>query len=86
MNRWGPWPLVVYVIGISTPVIVAALRSELMLAVGVPVYTVLFWSGPFAAMASVFWTDWSAVWRTAWVLLVPLLSAAALGVIFIGGA
>ncbi|MGI9236886.1 MAG: hypothetical protein ACR2QZ_05785 [Woeseiaceae bacterium] len=78
--------MVVYLFGISLPVIVAALRSELMIAVGVPVYTVLFWTGPFAAMASVFWTRWSAVWRTAWVLLVPLLSAAALGVVFVAGA
>lgn len=86
LSRWGPGPLAVYVVGIFVPVIVAALRSELMIAVGVPVYTVLFWMGPFAAIAAVFWTGWSAAWRTAWVLLVPLLSAAALGIVFIEGA
>lgn len=86
LKRWGRGALAVYVFSIFGPLIVAALRGELMSAVGVPVYAALFWAGPFAAMAAVFWTGWSAAWRTAWVLLAPLLSAAALGVVFIGGA
>ncbi len=64
-------PLVVYIIGVLLPVAVAFLRVKLMSAVGVPLYAVLFWAGPFASAATVFWSSWSPGWRLVWVVLIP---------------
>ncbi len=82
LDNWGRVPLIVYSCGILLPVIVAQLRQELMFLLGVPAYTVLFWTGPFAAAAAVFWSRWSTGFRFAWILAAPLLSAAALGLVF----
>lgn len=82
VGNWGRLPLIAYSGGILLPVVVATLRQDLMSLLGVPAYAVLFWTGPFAAAAAVFWTNWSAGWRVAWILLVPVLAAAALGLVF----
>lgn len=81
-DNWGRVPLIVYSCGILLPVIVALLRQELMFLLGVPAYAVLFWTGPFAAAAAVFWSRWSNGLRFAWILAAPFLSAAALGLVF----
>jgi hypothetical protein len=44
-------------------------------AVGVPLYAVLFWTGPFASAATVFWSSWSPGWRVVWVMLIPAFVA-----------
>lgn len=82
LDNWGRVPLTVYSCGILLPVIVALLRQKLMILLGVPAYAVLFWTGPFAAAAAVFWSRWSTGLRFAWILAAPLLSAAALGLVF----
>ena len=82
LRRWGRGPLAVYLCGILLPVLVALFRSELMAPLGVPVYAVLFWAGPFASAAAVAWSDWPAGWRAVWILLVPVTVAAALGLVF----
>lgn len=79
LHKWGFAPLAVYVSGIILPAIVASLRTDLMPLLGVPIYTTLFWTGPFVSAAAVFWSDWSAAWRAAWVLLVPVFAAVILG-------
>lgn len=81
VHKWGTGPLIVYLCGILLPVCVAAMREELMIVLGVPVYTVSFWTGPFASAAAVVWTNWSAAWCAAWVLLVPVSIAALLGAV-----
>ena len=78
-------PLAVYVGGILLPAIIALLRSELMLALGVPIYTALFWTGPFVSAAAVFWSSWPGAWRAAWVLLAPVLAAIMLALLLITG-
>ena len=75
LGRWGTGPLVIYAIGILLPVLTALSRVDLMPFLGLPVYTILFWMGPFAGAAAVFWSGWSAVWRTVWVVLVPVFIA-----------
>lgn len=79
----GKVPLAVYAFGIFLPAIVAFLRDELMLLLGVPAYTLLFRSGPFASAAAVFWSKWSVGWRAAWVLLAPVLAATNLGLLLV---
>jgi hypothetical protein len=74
-RHWATVPLVIYVIGILLPVVVAFLRVKLMTAVGVPLYAVLFWTGPFASAATVFWSSWSPGWRVVWVMLIPAFVA-----------
>lgn len=54
-----------------------------MALLGVSVYAVLFWAGPFASAAAVIWTNWSVGWRVAWILLVPVCVAVLLGAVFI---
>ena len=73
-DRWGRVPLAIYLTGIVAPALVASLRPELLPVVGLPVFAVLFWTGPFASAAAVFWTKWSASWRLAWIALVPVLA------------
>jgi hypothetical protein len=46
-----------------------------MTAVGVPLYAVLFWTGPFASATTVFWSSWSPGWRVVWVMLIPAFVA-----------
>ena len=77
--KWGRAPLAVYICGIFLPAVTAYLRIDLMPFLGLPIYTTLFWAGPFASAAAVFWSDWSAAWRAAWVLLAPVFAAAILG-------
>lgn len=79
--KWGSGPLTVYLCGIALPAIVAFPREELMLLLGLPFYAVLFWTGPFASAAAVFWSSWSVGWRIIWLLLVPALAAASLGLL-----
>ena len=83
LQRWRTGPLLVYVGGMLLPLIAALTRSELMIAIGVPAYTVLFWAGPFISAAAVIWTDWSIAWRAVWILLVPVISAATLALVFV---
>lgn len=78
-RKWGFAPLVVYLCGVILPAIIASFRTDLMPLLGVPVYTTLFWAGPFVSAAAVFWSDWSAAWRAAWVLLAPAFAAMVLG-------
>jgi hypothetical protein len=75
LRRWGTVPLAVYVTGVLLPVVVALLRVKLMSAVGVPLYAVLFWAGPFASAATVFWSNWSRGWRFVWIVLIPAFVA-----------
>jgi hypothetical protein len=75
-QRWGNGPLSIYVIGILLPVLTALLRPALMPLLGLPIYATLFWVGPFASAAVVFWSGWSPGWRAAWVLLIPVFVAA----------
>lgn len=82
LQRWGTGPLTIYVGGIFLPLVVALVRSELMTVIGVPLYALLFWAGPFVSAAAVIWTAWSAIWRAAWILLVPVFAGAALGFVF----
>ena len=74
-QRWGVSPLFVYAAGILLPVLIALLRPNLMPILGLPVYAVLFWTGPFASATSVFWSDWSPGWRATWIVLIPMLVA-----------
>jgi hypothetical protein len=74
-NRWGIGPLFVYAMGILLPAPIAFLRPELMPVVGLPVFAVLFWVGPFISATAVFWSDWSAAWRAAWIVLIPVFAA-----------
>jgi len=46
-----------------------------MLLLGVPAFTVLFWTGPFVSAAAVVWSDRSAGWRALWIALVPVFIA-----------
>jgi len=80
---WGKGPLAVYVSGILLPVVVAHFRPELMSILGITVYAVVFWAGPFASAAAVAWSEWSTRWRIAWALLVPVFVAAAIIVVFV---
>ena len=73
--RWGVGPLSAYVVGILLPAPIAFLRPDLMPVVGLPVFAVLFWTGPFLSAAAVFWSDWSSGWRAAWVVLIPVFAA-----------
>jgi hypothetical protein len=57
------------------PALVASLRPGLLPLVGLPAFAVLFWLGPFASAAAVFWSRWSASWKVAWIVLVPVLAA-----------
>ena len=75
LHRWGSVPLAVYVCGIALPISIAFLRDTLMFVLGVPLYTALFWTGPFTSVAAVFWSSWTAGWRVTWVLLVPVFIA-----------
>lgn len=75
--------MLVYACGLLLPVIVALCRSELMVVIGVPMYTVLFWSGPFVSAAAVIWSDWSAVRRAVWILAVPVIVVTLLGLVFV---
>ena len=72
----------IYVCGVALPLIVALARSDLMGAIGIPLYALLFWTGPFVSAAAVIWSDWSAVWRAVWIVLVPGFVAAAFGLVF----
>lgn len=83
LQRWGTGPLAVYVCGMLLPIVMAVTRQELMIAMGVTVYTVFFWTGPFASAAAVAWSGWPISWRVAWVLLVPVVVAASLGLLFV---
>ena len=74
-QRWGVSPLFVYAAGILLPVLIALFRPNLMPILGLPVFAVLFWTGPFASATAVFWSDWSATWRVAWILLIPVFIA-----------
>lgn len=80
---WRKGPLAVYVSGILLPVVVALFRPELMSVLGITVYAVLFWAGPFVSAAAVTWSDWSTRWRIAWALLVPVFVAAAIIIVFV---
>lgn len=80
-HKWGFAPLAVYICGVILPAVIASLRTDLMPLLGVPIYTTLFWTGPFVSAAAVFWSDWSAASRAAWVLLAPALAALVLGVL-----
>ena len=71
-HRWGIGPLSIYAVGILMPALIAFLRPDLLPVLGLPVYAVLFWTGPFASATSVIWSNWSAGWRTVWILLIPL--------------
>ena len=82
-HNWGFAPLAVYICGVILPAVIASVRSDLMPLLGVPIYTTLFWTGPFVSAAAVFWSDWSAAWRVLWVLLAPALSAMILGALFV---
>jgi hypothetical protein len=53
-----------------------------MIVLGVAVYTALFWTGPFASAAAVFWSNWSVGWRVVWVLLVPVFIALIFAAVF----
>jgi hypothetical protein len=75
LRHWGTVPLVIYVIGILLPVVLAFVRVKLMTVAGVPLYAVLFWAGPFASAATVFWSSWSPGWRVVWVMLIPAFVA-----------
>ena len=81
MRRWGSMPLAVYVSGILLPVLCVVGRVDLMPAMGVPGYTVLFWTGPFTSAAAVVWSEWSVGWRAVWMLLVPVFIAIILAVL-----
>lgn len=83
IQRWGRGPLLIYVCGVLLPAAVAIVRSELMAAVGVTLYTLLFWTGPFVSAAAVIWSDWTVMWRAVWIALVPVFVAAALGLVFV---
>jgi len=74
-HRWGIGPLFVYAVGISMPALTASLRPDLLPVLGLPVYAVLFWTGPFASATSVFWSNWSAGWRATWIALIPVFAA-----------
>jgi hypothetical protein len=74
-ERWGTGPLCIYIAGILLPAPIAFLRPDLMPVAGLPVFAVLFWTGPFVSAAAVFWSDWSATWRAAWIALIPILAA-----------
>jgi hypothetical protein len=74
-KRWGIAPLSAYAVGILLPAPIAFLRPELMPVVGLPVFAVLFWTGPFVSAAAVFWSNWSTGWRAVWVVLIPVFSA-----------
>lgn len=74
-------PLLIYIGGLFLPATVALVRGDLMPAVGITAYATFFWAGPFASAAAVFWSDWSAGWRTVWVLLAPTLAGLILGAI-----
>jgi len=74
-QRWGLSPLIVYAAGIVLPALIASLRPNLLPILGLPVYAVLFWTGPFASATAVFWSDWSPTWRAAWILLIPVFIA-----------
>jgi len=74
--RWGIGPLSVYAAGILLPALIAFLRPDLMPVLGLPVYAVLFWTGPFASATAVFWSGWSPAWRTAWIVLIPVFVGA----------
>jgi len=74
-QRWGVSPLFVYAAGILLPVLIALLRPNLMPILGLPVFAVLFWTGPFASASAVFWSGWPATWRAVWILLVPVFVA-----------
>lgn len=71
-QRWGVSPLSVYAAGILLPILMALLRPNLMPILGLPVYAVLFWTGPFASATAVFWSGWSPIGRAAWILLIPV--------------
>jgi len=73
--RWGFAPLSVYAVGILLPALIAFLRPDLLPVLGLPVYAVLFWLGPFASATSVFWSGWSPAWRAAWIALIPVFAA-----------
>ncbi len=51
--------------------------------IGLPVYASLFWAGPFASAAAVFWSGWSAARRAVWVLLAPVFTAMILGALLV---
>jgi hypothetical protein len=74
-QRWGVSPLFVYAAGILLPVLIALLRPNLLPILGLPVFAVLFWTGPFASATAVFWSGWSPTWRAAWILLIPVFVA-----------
>jgi len=74
-QRWGVSPLFVYALGIVLPVLIALLRPKLLPILGLPVFAVLFWIGPFASATAVFWSNWSALGRAAWILLIPVFVA-----------
>lgn len=42
----------------------------------------LMWLGPFASMASVFWTGWSDRWRLIYVFLIPIFVIGAFLIFF----
>jgi len=73
--RWGLGPFSAYAAGILLPAPIAFLRPDLMPVLGLPVYAVLFWTGPFASATAVFWSGWSPAWRAAWIVLVPVFVA-----------
>lgn len=73
----------VYACGLLLPLIVAVFRSDLLGLLGLPVYAVSFWTGPFVSAAAVIWSGWSLKWRAVWILLVPVILAAALGAVVV---
>lgn len=83
LHRWGFGPLFSYIAGILLPAVSASLRPELMSALGVPAYAVLFWTGPFVSAAAVVWSNWSTGWRIVWALLVPVFVLALIAAIFV---
>lgn len=83
LRNWGRVPLTIYSCGVLLPVIVAALRQDLMSLLGVPVYAILFWTGPFVAGAAVFWSNWTGRWRAVWVVMIPVFVTTAIGAVFI---
>ena len=84
-RKWGLAPLAIYICGLILPTITASLRTDLMPLIGVPIYATLFWTGPFASAAAVFWSGWSAAWRAIWVLLAPAFAAMILGALLLLG-
>ena len=75
LKPWRFLPLLIYAVGIVLPAFVAWQRPLLLPALGLTAYALLFWAGPFASAASLFWTDWTRGWRLVWIILIPVFAA-----------